>query len=83
MRPIFPIAIALILAVPLSVPAVAAEPDAPNALVTQPDAIRALVQNRLSEKFTAPRSAGRTSLAPWWSITRSLRTSFFGSMSTA
>jgi murein L,D-transpeptidase YcbB/YkuD len=53
MRPIFRVALTLLLAAPLSVPAFAAEPDAPQALITPSEAIRIAVQNRLSAKFTA------------------------------
>jgi len=53
MRPIYRIALALFLGVPLSLPALAAEPDAPQALISRTEAIRIAVQNRLSGKFTA------------------------------
>jgi murein L,D-transpeptidase YcbB/YkuD len=53
MRPIYGIALTLLLAAPLSVPAFAAEPDAPEALITRGEAIRIAVQTRLSAKFTA------------------------------
>jgi L,D-transpeptidase YcbB len=53
MRPIYTVALTLLLAAPLSAAAFAAEPDAPNALITRAEAIRMAVQTRLSEKFTA------------------------------
>jgi murein L,D-transpeptidase YcbB/YkuD len=53
MRPIFHVALTLLLTAPLSAPAFAAEPDAPQALITRTEAIRIAVQNRLSAKFTA------------------------------
>lgn len=52
MRPIYGIALTLLLAAPASVPAYAVEPEAPNALVSRDEAIRIAVQNRLSETFT-------------------------------
>ena len=53
MRPVYRIALALLLAGPLSAPAFAVEPEAPSALVTRAEAIRIAVQNRLSAKFKA------------------------------
>jgi murein L,D-transpeptidase YcbB/YkuD len=53
MRPIYGIALTLLLAAPLSAPAFAVEPDAPQALISRSDAIRIAVQTRLAEKFTA------------------------------
>ncbi len=53
MRPIYGIALTLLLAAPLSAPAFAVEPDAPEALISRTDAIRIAVQTRLAEKFTA------------------------------
>jgi murein L,D-transpeptidase YcbB/YkuD len=53
MRPIYGLALTLLLAAPLGATAFAAEPDAPGALITRPEAIRMAVQNRLSEKFSA------------------------------
>jgi len=53
MRPIFGIALTLLLAAPLSAPVLAAEPDAPNALIDRTAAIRMAVQNSLAESFTA------------------------------
>ncbi|MEX1060821.1 MAG: hypothetical protein WED13_07340, partial [Methyloceanibacter sp.] len=53
MRPVYRVALTLLLAAPLSVPARAAEPDAPQALITPTEAIRIAVQDRLSAKFTA------------------------------
>ncbi|MGH6736030.1 MAG: L,D-transpeptidase family protein [Methyloceanibacter sp.] len=52
MRPIYSLALTLLLAAPLSLPASAAEPDAPGALITRAEAIRMAVQNRLAGKFT-------------------------------
>src|SRR3990170_1849333 len=52
MRPVYRIALTLLLAAPLSVPALGAEPDAPQALITRTEAIRIAVQTRLSAKFT-------------------------------
>jgi murein L,D-transpeptidase YcbB/YkuD len=52
MRPVYRIALTLLLAVPLSLPAIAAEPEAPEALIAGTEAIRLAVQNRLSAKFT-------------------------------
>ena len=53
MRPIYGIALTLLLAAPLSAPAFAAEPDSPAALISRTEAIRIAVQNQLSAKFTA------------------------------
>jgi L,D-transpeptidase YcbB len=51
MRPIYRVALTLLLAAPLGLPALAAEPDAPEALITRTEAIRMAVQTRLSAKF--------------------------------
>jgi L,D-transpeptidase YcbB len=52
MRPVYRIALALFMAVPVSVPALAAEPEAPPALITRTEAIRIAIQTKLSAKFT-------------------------------
>jgi len=52
MRPIYGIALTLLLAALLSAPAIAAEPDSPAALISRTEAIRIAVQNQLSAKFT-------------------------------
>jgi len=58
MRPIYGIALTLVLAAPvlaapLSAPAFAVEPEAPQALISKTEAIRIAVQTRLSEGFSA------------------------------
>ncbi len=60
MRPIYRVALTLLLAAPLSAPAFAAEPDAPQALIGRPEAIRIAVQNRLSAKFTTTTAAKKS-----------------------
>ncbi|HZJ13149.1 MAG TPA: L,D-transpeptidase family protein [Methyloceanibacter sp.] len=60
MRPVFRIALTLLLATPLNVPALAAEPDAPQALITRTEAIRIAVQTRLSAKFTTATDAKKS-----------------------
>jgi L,D-transpeptidase YcbB len=53
MRPIYGIALTLLLAAPVSAPAFAVEPQAPQTLISGTEAIRIAVQTRLSEKFNA------------------------------
>jgi L,D-transpeptidase YcbB len=53
MRPIYGIALTLLLAAPVSAPAFAVEPEAPQTLISGTEAIRIAVQTRLSEKFNA------------------------------
>jgi L,D-transpeptidase YcbB len=53
MRPIYGIALTLLLAAPVSAPAFAVEPEAPQTLISGAEAIRIAVQTRLSEKFNA------------------------------
>ena len=60
MRPVYRIALTLLLAAPLGVPALAAEPDAPQSLITRTEAIRIAVQNRLSAKFTTTTEAKKS-----------------------
>ena len=60
MRPVYRVALTLLLAAPLSVPARAAEPDAPQALITRTEAIRIAVQTRLSAKFTTTTDAKKS-----------------------
>ncbi len=60
MRPVYRIALTLLLAAPLGVPALAAEPDAPQSLITRTEAIRIAVQNRLSAKFTTTTDAKKS-----------------------
>ncbi len=60
MRPIYRLALTLLLAAPLGVPALAAEPDAPQQLITRSEAIRIAVQNRLSAKFTSTTEAKKS-----------------------
>ena len=57
MRPVYRIALLLLLAAPLSAPAIAAEPEAPQALITRTEAIRIANQNRLSAKCTTTSEA--------------------------
>ena len=60
MRPIYRVALALLLVAPLTAPAFAAEPDAPDALIGRPEAIRIAVQTRLSAKFTSTTEAKKS-----------------------
>ena len=59
MRPLYRIALALVLAVGC-LPAIAAEPDAPAELMSRADAIRMAVQTRLSAKFRAKSETKKT-----------------------
>lgn len=52
MRPVFRIAFAFALILPVALPAFAAEPDAPAALAEPADPIRVAIQEKLSAKFT-------------------------------
>jgi len=52
MRPIYRVAVALLLAVSVSGQVIAAEPDGPEALITRTESIRMAIQKRLSAKFT-------------------------------
>jgi murein L,D-transpeptidase YcbB/YkuD len=60
MRPIFRIALTVLLMSSVSVPALAVEPDAPQALITRAEAIRIAVQASLSAKFTTATEAKKT-----------------------
>ena len=60
MRPIYRVALTLLLVAPLTAPAFAAEPDAPDALIGRPEAIRIAVQTRLSAKFTSTTEAKKS-----------------------
>ena len=59
MRPLYRIALALVLAVGC-LPAIAAEPDAPAELISRADAVRMAVQTRLSAKFRAKSESKKT-----------------------
>ena len=60
MRPIYRIALTLLVAAPLSLPARAAEPEAPQDLITGAEAIRIAVRNKLSAKFTTTSDAKKS-----------------------
>ena len=71
MRPIYRVALTLLLAAPLGGPASAAEPDAPQALITRTESIRIAIQDRLAAKFTITTEAkksGRGALVEYYAV---------------